>query len=67
MIIENVFELGEILFLVTDHEQRKRVVTAIIVCPDESLLYELTSGTIQSRHYSFELSREQDLVMKTDS
>lgn len=65
MIIENKFEIGETLYLVTDEEQNKRLCTAIVICPDNSLLYEVISGTSASKHYEFELSREPDIAMKT--
>lgn len=67
MVIDNKYELGEILFLKTDSEQRKRICTAIVVCPDNSFLYELTCDTQSNRHYDFEISREMDLAMKIDS
>jgi hypothetical protein len=62
MVIDNKFELGEILYLKTDAEQLGRIVTAIIVCPDDSYLYELTCGTHASKHYDFEISQEKNFV-----
>ena len=62
MIIENKFELGEILYLKTDVDQLCRICTAIIVCPDNSFLYELTCGTQASKHYDFEISQEKNLA-----
>lgn len=62
IVIDNKYELGETLYLVTDRDQLKRIVTAIVVCPDSSFLYEVINGTIASKHYDFELSREKDLT-----
>jgi len=65
MVIDNKYDIGEILYLVTDEEQKKRLCTAIVICPDNSFLYEVISGTSASKHYEFELSREPDIAMKT--
>lgn len=58
------FAIGEIVYLKTDDEQRRRIVTAIKFCPDDSLLYELICGTLQSCHYAFEISAEEDVAAK---
>jgi hypothetical protein len=62
MVIDNKFELGEIVYLKTDGEQQPRIVTAIIVCPDNSFLYELACGVHSSKHYDFEISQEKNFV-----
>lgn len=67
IIVKIKFSIGTIVYIVTDDRQTKRIVTAIIVCPDDSLLYEVNCGTITSRHYDFELSEEIDTVMKANS
>lgn len=67
MVINNAFEIAEIVYLITDTQQKKRVVTAIIVCPDDSYLYELSCGVENEKHYDFEISREVDLSMKIDA
>lgn len=64
MIIENKFEMGDLVYLKTDDEQRRRLITGIKVCPDNSLLYELICGTIQSCHYDFEIATEEDVAIK---
>jgi len=65
MVIENKYEFGEMVYLVTDDEQKKRIVTAIKVYPSGQLLYELSCGTDNSDHYEFEISKEEDTVLKT--
>lgn len=62
MVIDNKFELGDLVFLKTDIEQMPRLVTAIIVCPDSSFLYELVCGVHSSKHYDFEISLEKNLT-----
>lgn len=60
MVIDNCFELGEFVYLKTDAEQERRIVTEISVRPT-GILYRLTFGTIESYHYDIEISREVDL------
>lgn len=67
IVIDNKYNLGEVLYLVTDRDQLKRIVTGIVYCPDNSILYEVINGTLASKHYDFELSRELDTIMKTTS
>lgn len=67
MIIDNTFEISEIVYLITDKEQIRRVVTSIKVCPDSSLMYQLSSGTTASDHYDFEISRTEDIEYKIKS
>lgn len=64
MIVDNKFEHGEIVFLTTDEEQQRRVVTAIKMLPNNCILYELSCGALSSQHYDFEISREEDATLK---
>lgn len=64
-VVQAAFGLGEIVFLRTDPDQHRRVVTGIKICPDESYLYELICGTTSSAHYDFEISREKDHTFVT--
>ncbi len=59
MIIDNKYELGEIVYLKTDVDQVPRIVTAVVACPDDSILYELACGTTCSKHYDFEITYEK--------
>jgi len=67
MKIDNKFSLGEIVYLVTDNDQLKRIVTAIIVCNNNALLYELSCGKDASKHYDYEISSDVDMLMKTSN
>lgn len=62
IVIDNEFEIGELVYLKTDDDQKIRLVTAIKVCPDDSYLYELVCGALQSFHYDFEITREKDVL-----
>jgi len=64
--IELDFEVGQIVYLITDSSQQKRIVTGILMRPN-GVTYELTCGTLTSWNYSFEISVSQDIVVKTSS
>jgi len=63
MLINNVFEIQEIVYLKTDSAQLERVVTAIQMNPG-GLLYRLACGNGDSWHYAFEISKEKDVMKK---
>lgn len=63
MTIDNKFDLEQKVYLTTDPEQLVRVITAIHVRPGY-LLYELTAGTTASDHYDFEISPDEDTLLK---
>jgi len=61
MNINNKFNFGEVVYLTTDPEQYRRIVTQIIVTPS-GLLYSLSCGMAISEHFDFEISRDKDVV-----
>jgi len=61
MIINNKFELEEIVFLITDNDQYQRIITGIQYCKN-GLLYRLACGTTDSWHYEFELERNKSFI-----
>lgn len=64
MILENKYEIGQPVYLITDKEQDKRIVTEIRVS-EGALLYQVSCGAQSSYHYDFEISSEKDLVNAT--
>lgn len=62
MVIENKFEIGQTVYLITDEDQKPRLVISIRVNKYD-LIYELNSGTIGSFHYDFEISEEKQLQL----
>lgn len=60
MLINNKFSIGQTVYLRTDTEQLQRIVTAIKVCGDNSLFYELSCGREVSDHYDFEIAETID-------
>ena len=64
MLIENKFELGEIVYLKTDNDQSDRMVIGISVRP-AGLLYELSFGSVCSWHYEMEITEEKNVLKST--
>lgn len=55
MVIDNKFEIGQIVFLKTDVDQYPRMVTRLNVAPNV-ITYCLSFGTSESWHYDNEIS-----------
>lgn len=58
------FTFGDEVYLKTDTEQTKRIVTNIILKPKDIVYMVSASGYDDSYHYDFELSSEKDEVLK---
>ena len=54
--IDVKYWFGDIVYLVTDPDQHMRMVTAIKITPDDTLLYEANLGISSSYFYDFEIS-----------
>ena len=63
MIVNNEFEIGQEVYLKTDEDQSKRIVTGIIV-RQSGVLYYVSFDTNESVHYGFEMSNSVDINMK---
>lgn len=65
--VELEFEIGTEVYLKTDPDQRKRIVTGMLLRPTGHT-YELThSNSGVTWHYGFEISITCDVVHKTSS
>ena len=64
MEINNKFNITQTVFVITDTSQYSRIVTGIIINPNNTILYRVSFGEIESIHYEFELSEDRD-VLKT--
>ena len=49
-------KIGDIVYLITDDEQKERIVTSYTVYPT-GIMYALSQGTNVSDHYVFEITR----------
>jgi len=65
MTISTLYDIGDIVFLKTDPEQFPYMVRAIIY-NGIGASYELSSGTIISTHFEYELTREQFEFIKIE-
>lgn len=59
IIIENQYDIGEIVYLRTDEDQYPRVIVSIEVYKNGEILYKICRGTESSYHYEFEMSSEK--------
>jgi len=64
MIFESKYDLGQIVYLVTDPEQLPRLVTAVQFTADGGKLYTLALANIYSDHYEIELSTTVNHVQR---
>jgi len=58
MTLNNKYQLGEIVYLITDTDQSKRMITGIQVS-FEHLLYRLACGITDSWHFESEITRDK--------
>lgn len=63
MVLSSKYEIGEIVYLVTDKFQQERMVTAICF-RGNGVSLELACGANASWHYEFEITKEFDLAKK---
>lgn len=62
MNIDNKFEIRQTVYLITDEEQKPRVITSISVQPND-LLYVLACGRETSEHFDFEISDKPNIMI----
>lgn len=56
------FAIGEVVYLITDSEQEKRMVTGILLKPGKLVMYELTCSEDVSYHYAFEITNDKNIL-----
>ncbi|MBA4155070.1 MAG: hypothetical protein C0512_12085 [Flavobacterium sp.] len=62
MDIENNFEIGQIVYLKHDVEQKPRMITEIRI-RKYNIVYEVSCGTDYSVNKDFELSKEKNPLL----
>lgn len=62
MVIENKFEIGQTVYLITDKDQLPRMVTRIMIS-QFSVMYQLCQGINTTDHYELELSDEVNILV----
>jgi hypothetical protein len=56
--------IGDTVYLKTDKDQCKRMVTGICIRP-QGITYALVCGTNESWHYEFEITSDVDVLIST--
>lgn len=62
MIIDNKFNLEEVVFLITDTDQYARIITGLQVSKN-GLLYRLACCTSESWHYEYEIATDKNFLI----
>lgn len=60
--VDNKYNIGDVVFLKTDPEQKERLVFALEVTARDTL-YKLACGTEISTHYHFETQTEKNVLI----
>lgn len=55
------YDLGDIVYLITDPDQLERMVTGIRIRPS-GVIYSITHSTLETDHYDIELSSKKDMI-----
>lgn len=66
MKITTLYDIGDIVYLKTDGEQKERMITGIRITPGNHLYY-LSCGDEESTHYDIEITREKDILKTFNS
>jgi len=62
MVINNKYNFGDQVFLVTDEEQRLRLVSGLYIRPNGEIKYGVSYKENESWHYDFEITKEKDMT-----
>jgi hypothetical protein len=65
--IDNKYEIGSIVYLKTDGDQCARMITEIIVKPNDFIVYGCSMCTNDTHHYECELSSERNEEVMMES
>lgn len=61
MVIDNKFNIGDIVYLKTDPDQKARMVVKLSVS-QAGVLYMLSVGASESWHFDIEIATERDVL-----
>lgn len=67
LCVDIEFEIGEIVYLITDCDQHERIVTGIIIRPNNQVIYNVSFGSSETGHYGIELSGQRDIKKATSN
>lgn len=60
------YKIGDVIYLATDPDQLPRVVKGVLL-NQSGVQYELGSGELNSWHWNFEITKKQNVLLKTNS
>lgn len=63
MMLENVYDIGEVVYLKTDPDMLPRIVTKISAFSVDSLEYQLSCGVNFSYHMDYEITKEKIIAV----
>ena len=66
MVIDNKFELGDVVYIKTDKDQLIRQVTGIMAIPG-AIKYLLSCGNVADWFYEMEISVTRDVLITSNS
>lgn len=66
MVLDVKFKIGDTVYLRTDIDQKKRLVTGYYI-RETSTSYLLSCGTEESTHYDFEISDKVDVLITSNN
>jgi hypothetical protein len=61
MMIDNHYNIGEIVYIKADEDQKSRMITGILVTPN-GFTYRLENGQDCSYHYEMEITAEKSFL-----
>ena len=64
MIIDNEFDIKQVVYLKTDIEQKPRIVTGLLVS-ETSIVYELSCAEDSCNSFHFEISDVKDILISS--
>ena len=67
MVIDNKFEIGQIVYLKTDKEQLPRMITGLSCRGGEGISYWLGCGDKETNHFDIEISAEKNVEILTEN
>jgi hypothetical protein len=59
MIIENKYNIGQLVYVRTDEENKPRLITAVLLRGNGGLVYEASGDGSSRWYYDFELTTEK--------
>jgi hypothetical protein len=62
MTFNHKYQLGQTVYLITDPDQNKHIITAIKICMTGELLYELVCKNDCFMHYEAEITDKRQVI-----